>query len=57
LSEDEVRYDIYSQLVKRKYGRYVSNHKKLDMALLANSWGEDRVPEDSPYNHNRKKGK
>lgn len=57
LSEDEVRYDIYSQLVKRKYGRYVSNHKKLDTALLANSWGEDRVPEDSPYNHNRKKGK
>lgn len=56
LSEDEVRYDIYSQLVKRKYGRYVSNHKKLDTALLANSWGEDRVPEDSPYNHNRKKG-
>ena len=31
--------------------------KKLDTALLANSWGEDRVPEDSPYNHNRKKGK
>lgn len=57
LSEDDVRYDIYSQLVKRKYGRYISNHKTIDMALLANSWGEDKVPEDSPYNHNRKKGK
>ena len=56
MSDYEVRRDIYSLLVKQKFGRYVAN-KKLDAAVLANSWGEDRVPEDSPYNHNRKKGK
>ena len=56
MSDYEVRRDIYSLLIKKKFGRYVANHKKLDTALLANSWGEDRVPEDSPYNHNRKKG-
>lgn len=28
MSDYEVRRDIYSLLVKRKYGRYVSNHKK-----------------------------
>lgn len=28
LSEDEVRYDIYSQLVKRKYGRFYNHNRK-----------------------------
>ena len=56
LNDEETRYEIYSSLVKRKFGKYVPNHKTIDMALLANSWGEDRAPEDSPYNHNRKKG-
>lgn len=55
LKDNEVRYEIYSQLVKHKFGNYIPNHK-IDLALLANSWGQDRVPEDSPYNHNRKKG-
>ena len=55
LNDNEVRYEIYSQVVKRKFGNYIPNHK-IDLALLANSWGQDRVPEDSPYNHNRKKG-
>lgn len=57
LNDEETRYEIYSSLVKHKFGKYVPNHKTIDMTLLANSWGEDRVPEDSPYNHNRKKGK
>lgn len=55
LSDHEDRYDIYSQLIKQKHGKHASR-KKIDLIILANSWGEDRVPEDSPYYRKQKKG-